>query len=106
MTHSFLIILVMAAVTFLIRLCPFLFFGRGRQAPRWVHTLGKLLPPACMSVLVVYCVRNVEIAAGSHGIPELIGIAAAMALHAWKRNTLLSIGVSTALYMALVQLVF
>ena len=35
-----------------------------------------------------------------------VGVAAAAALHIWKRNTLLSIGASTAVYMLLVQLVF
>ena len=56
-----------------------------------------------MSMLVVFCLRNVDFLGGSHGIPELICVAVAMALHAWKRNTLLSIGISTVLYMIIVQ---
>ena len=46
------------------------------------------------------------VAAAPHGLPELISIAALTALHLWKRNVLLSIGVGTALYMLLVQVVF
>ena len=106
MGTTFWIIFVMAAVTFAIRLSPFLLFGRGQQPSKWVNTLGKLLPPAVMSVLVVYCVRNTDFSAPSHGIPELLCVAVAMGLHAWKQSTLLSIGVSTVLYMALVQAVF
>ncbi len=101
-----MILLVMAGVTFAIRVTPFLLFGRGQQPAHWVTALGALLPPACMSVLVVYCVRNISFTTGSHGIPELLCIGVAMTLHAWKRNTLLSIVVSTVLYMILVQLVF
>ena len=56
-----------------------------------------------MSMLVVFCLRNVDFLGGSHGIPELICVGVAMALHAWKRNTLLSIGISTVLYMIIVQ---
>lgn len=103
---ALLTIIVMAVVTYGIRIIPFLLFGRGTNPPRWVSTLGNLLPPAIMSVLVIYCVRNVDVMSGSHGIPELVGIVIAMALHAWKRNTLLSICVSTIIYMILVQLVF
>lgn len=104
--HAAAIILVMAAVTFAIRAAPFLLFDRGGKLPGWVRYLGHALPPAVMSVLLVYCVRSVDLAAGSRGVPELGCIAVAIVLHLWKGNTLLSIGVSTALYMLLVQLVF
>ena len=57
-----------------------------------------------MSMLLVYCLRNINLAAGNHGFPELICVAAAMLLHNWKRNTLLSIGVSTLLYMVMMQI--
>ena len=41
-----------------------------------------------------------------YGLPELIAVAATAGLHVWKKNTLLSVGVGTVLYMLLVQLVF
>lgn len=44
--------------------------------------------------------------AGSHGIPEAIAIAVVVALHLWKRQTLLSIAGGTVVYMLLVQTVF
>ena len=55
---------------------------------------------------MVYCLRNVDIAAAPHGLPELIALAVVTALHLWKRNVLLSIGAGTVVYMLLVQLVF
>ena len=106
MIYSALVIGVMALVTVAIRVVPFVLFDRGNTPPKWVETLGKLLPPACMSVLVIYCLRNIDITSGNHGLPDLICVAVAMGLHAWKRNTLLSICVSTILYMVLIQLIF
>lgn len=104
--NSILIIAVAAVVTIIIRALPFIIFDRGGKLPSWVEYLGKVLPPALMSLLLVYCVSGVDFTGGSHGIPELIGIAIAMVLHFKWRNTLVSIGVSTAIYLVLVNLVF
>ena len=57
-------------------------------------------------MLVVYCLKNVQLTGGSHGLPELIAIAVVAALHLWKKQTLLSIAGGTIAYMLLVQLVF
>lgn len=103
--HSLLIIAVMVIVTFALRVVPFILFDRGREPAKLIVTLGKLLPPAIMSVLVVYCIRNVSILGGNHGIPELAGIVTAIVLHAWKRNVLLSICISTAVYMLIIRFI-
>lgn len=100
------IVLVMSAVTYLSRALPFLLFGRGEEPPRWVTYLGRVLPPAIMALLIVYCLRNVNFAAGSHGFPELFCIALAAVLHLKKGNVLLSIFGATVVYMVLVQMVF
>lgn len=105
-THDILIIVVAAAVTALVRFLPFWLFARKGEPPKWVTYLGKVLPPAVMSVLIIYCLRNVNFLGGSHGIPELLCLGVAIGLHAWKGNVLLSIGGSTVLYMVLVQMVF
>lgn len=97
------VIVVMAIVTILLRFLPFMLFDRGEELPTWVSFLGKVLPPAVMSMLLVYCLRNVNFLAGNHGLPELLCVGLAVLLHSWKRNTLISIGVSTVLYMFLMQ---
>lgn len=97
------VIAVMAAVTATLRFLPFVLLDRGEKLPKWVTYLGCVLPPAVMSMLLVYCLRSVNFLAGNHGLPEIICVGAAVLLHSIKRNTLLSIGVSTALYMIFVQ---
>ncbi len=106
MLHSIGIIAVAAIVTLFIRAIPFVVFGGKREVPATVTYLGKVLPPAIMVILVIYCVKSINLFSGSHGIPELLSIAVVAGLHIWKKNTLLSIAVGTVLYMVLVQVVF
>lgn len=106
MSHSLWMIAVMALVTALLRFLPFWIFGGKRETPKLVVYLGRVLPFAIMGMLVVYCLRNVELLAAPYGIPELLGCLTVAGLHVWKRNTLLSIGGGTLLYMLLVQFVF
>ena len=104
--HAAALVAVIAAVTILLRFLPFVIFGGGRPTPRYVVYLARVLPCAIMGMLVVYCLRNVTPLSPPYGVPELIGVVLAVLLHVWKRNTLLSIGGSTVVYMLLVQLVF
>lgn len=101
--YIIMLIAVMAIVTILLRFLPFIVFDHGEQLPGWISYLGKVLPPAVMSMLLVYCLRNINLVEGNHGYPELICIGVVVLLHNWKRNTLLSIGVGTLLYMIMVQ---
>ena len=103
---SFLIILIVAIITFTTRVIPFLVFPKGKEVPSIVHYLGKVLTPAVIGMLVVYCLKGTHIIAAPHGIPELIAVVTVAVLHIWKRNNLLSIGVGTVLYMVLIQVVF
>ncbi len=102
--HPLLLILVSGAVTALIRFLPFLLFRK--QAPAPILYLGRVLPPAIMMMLVVYCLKSVSLFSGTHGLPELLAILAVILVHKWKHNTLLSILIGTVLYMVLVQKVF
>ena len=92
--------------TVLTRFLPFIVFSGKRPTPKLVQYLGRVLPGAVFAMLVVYCLRNVSILGGSHGLPELIAIAVTTGLHLWKHQMLLSIAGGTACYMLLVQLVF
>lgn len=99
-----LAIMLMALVTYLIRLGPFLLFGKGKITPKWVTYVGRVLPPAVMGMLIVYSLKSVKLLDVSSSLPVAIAIAVTSLLHLWKRNNLLSILSGTAIYMALVQL--
>ena len=88
------------------RFLPFIAFPAGKETPKYVKYLGKVLPPAVFGMLIIYCLKNVSILSCSHGIPELTAIAVTAGLHLWKRNMLLSIAGGTICYMLLVQFVF
>lgn len=92
--------------TVLTRFLPFLVFPAGKPTPKYIQYLGTVLPSAVFGLLVVYCLKDVSLFAGSHGVPEMISIAAVIGLHIWKRQMLLSIAGGTLCYMLLVQLVF
>ena len=92
--------------TVLTRFIPFLVFPAGKPTPKYIQYLGKVLPAAVFGLLVVYCLRNVDLFAGSHGIPEFLAILVVVVLHLWKRQMLLSIAGGTVCYMLLVQFIF
>ena len=104
--HAIIIILVMGAVTLATRLLPMLIFGRGEKVPDVILYLGKVVPYAAMGLLIVHCLRNVSVSSGSHALPEAIALAAVEGTYIWKRNTILSVVLGTALYMTLVRTVF
>ena len=93
-------IAVMAIITFLTRALPFLLFDRGESPPKLVLYLGRVLPPAIIAMLIVYCLRGVSFAAPGGWVPQLVSVAAVVILHLWRSNTLLSIFGGTILYMA------
>ena len=99
-------ILLCALGTMLTRFLPFLVFSPKRPTPKYIQYLGKALPGAIFAMLVVYCLRNVNVLQFSYGLPELIAIAVTVGLHLWKRQMLISIAGGTVCYMLLVQLIF
>ena len=86
--------------TMLTRFLPFFIFPDNRRY------LGCVLPAAVFGMQVVYCLKDIRLFTGSHGLPELIAVFVVIALHLWKRQMLLSIAGGTFVYMFLVQLVF
>ncbi len=105
LAQEIITIAICAGGTMLTRFLPFLLFRSGKT-PRYIQYLGKALPAAIFSMLVVYCLKDVSILSGSHGLPELISITIVVGLHLWRRNMLLSIAAGTICYMLLIQLIF
>ena len=105
-SQQIMTIAAVAVGTMITRFLPFILFPAGKETPGYVRFLGKALPGAVFSLLVVYCLKNVSLVSGSYGIPELLGVLITAGLHLWKRQMLLSIAGGTIAYMLLVQLVF
>lgn len=105
-TQQIITIGLCIAGTMLTRFLPFAIFNEKRKTPAFVQYLGKFLPSTVFGVLVVYCLRNVHILSGSHGLPEFISILVTTVLHVWKRQMLLSIAWGTICYMLLLHFVF
>ncbi|MFA9379093.1 MAG: branched-chain amino acid transporter permease [Lachnotalea sp.] len=105
-SQTLITIFAIACGTMITRFVPFLLFPEHKKQPKMIIYLGKVLPPAMMGLLVVYCLKSVSIFSGTRGIPEFLAIAFIVCLHKWRNNILLSIGGGTAFYMVLVQCIF
>ena len=106
LTEKLITIALCGLATMLTRFLPFALFSTRRPTPKYIQYLGKALPPAIFAMLVVYCLKDVSLVAGNHGLPEMIAIALVVGLHLWCRQILLSIAGGTICYMLLIQLVF
>lgn len=104
--QTLIMIFAIALGTFLTRSLPFILFPEGRQVPSYINYLGNVLPYAMIGLLVVYCLKDMNILEAPFGLAEGIAILSIVILHRWKSNTLISIGGGTIIYMILVQTVF
>ena len=94
---------VIALVTWFLRAFPFLLFGN-KPLPKTIQYLGKVLPPAIMTVLVIYCLRNTTFNQAPYGIPELVACALVVVLQIVRKNMYLSIIAGTICYMVLMRI--
>jgi branched-subunit amino acid transport protein AzlD len=94
----------MSIGTILLRFLPFLIIRK--ETPPYIAYLGRVLPPAIIGMLVIYCLKDVNCTAAPFGLPELIASVCVVGLQVWRRNSLLSILAGTILYMFLTQIVF
>ena len=101
----FFIVAALAAATVITRFLPFVLFPKGKKVPSFVVYLGKILPFAAIGLLVVSCFSGVSFLSYPYGLPEIICVAAAALIQWKKKNTLLSISVSTVMYMVIMHLI-
>lgn len=81
LTKQILTIALCALATMLSRFLPFIIFSENRETLAFIQYLGKTLLSVIFGMLVVYCLRNVNIMQVSHGIPEAISIVVTICLH-------------------------
>ncbi|MDR1070670.1 MAG: AzlD domain-containing protein [Gracilibacteraceae bacterium] len=99
-----LAIIIIALVTLGTRAFPFLVFRPGGAPPPAVLRISRRLPPAIITIIVVYCYRGLDLGAPGAALPQLAAGAAVALLHLWRHNFLLSILGGTGLYLLLLRL--
>lgn len=104
--QTLIIISMVTLGTVITRFLPFIIFPDNKETHPYITYLGKVLPFSVIGLLVVYCLKGVNLKSASYGLPEAIAIICIAVLHHWKNNVLLSIGAGTVIYMLLVQSVF
>lgn len=112
-TEILITALMIVIGTAFLRFLPFLIINKSLSENKYVQFLGKILPYSMIALLVVYCLKDINIIKFPYAIPELISIAVIVILHIIKRNVLIikrnvliSIGAGTVIYMFLVQVIF
>jgi len=105
-TYIAVMVAVISVITIALRFLPFWIFGDKKKTPRFILKLSNVLPYSIMGMLVIYCLKDTRFTAFPYGLPELLAAAVVVLLHLWKKNTLLSVGVGTVVYMLLVQFIF
>lgn len=98
------VIALTAIVTWLLRALPFIIFGK-RELPDVIGYLGKILPPAIMTILVIYCLKSIDLTAKPFGLPEIISSLLVVILQSTKKSMYLSIIAGTVCYMFLIRVV-
>lgn len=104
MRHDMILIGVIALVTLMTRALPFIAFSNKKNPI--IEYLGQVLPYSIMAMLVVYCLKDINLLSQFHGLSEIISVLVVIVLHVYKRNTLLSIIGGTIVYMICVQYIF
>ncbi|WP_157150241.1 branched-chain amino acid transporter permease [Brachyspira sp. SAP_772] len=102
----FITALVVVFATAILRLLPFIIIRKSIAERRYIQYLGDIIPYAMIALLVIYCIKDINIIKFPYGLPEIISIIVVAIFQIIKRNVLISIGLGTVIYMFLVQVIF
>lgn len=91
---------ICGAVIFALRAFPFILFSR-KDPPALIRFIEQYIPSMVIACLLVYCFKDLSLTTAPFGAPSLVALAVCVVLHLWKRNAMVSIFGSTALYMVL-----
>ncbi|MCH5295317.1 MAG: AzlD domain-containing protein [Treponema sp.] len=92
-----------AVIIFMERFFPFALFGR-REPPKIITFVERFIPSMVITVLVVYCLKDVAFSQAPFGAPYLIAIAVTVLLQVPLRNSMVSIFSGTIVFMVLSRL--
>ena len=106
-TYLILLTVATGVTTFLLRAFPFILFDRGKKSSTFLEDIGRLISPAAIAMLIVYCFSScfdkVSFADKYYGASEWIAAAVVILLQLKWKNPMVSIIAGTAVYMVLIQ---
>lgn len=95
---SYLIVVVVALITFKLRLLPFI-FGNIIEKNNTLKYIKNYLPASIMLILVIYTLKDINYKLPPYGLNELNSILLIVILHLRYRNALLSMISGTVFYI-------
>ena len=98
----FAAVLLSAFATFLTRAAPFYVIKNYKPSP-WLSAVERHMGLMIMVILVCYGLKEVKFDVYPYGLNKAAAVLSAFFIHLKFKNTLLSIVISTAIYMALVR---
>lgn len=102
--YVLLAIAAMGAVTFALRALPFMAAKWLQRSPRVLY-LGRFLPPAIMTILLLHSLRDLGTRSASpYFAAEIVTVLVVLLLQWRARQPLLSIVAGTGLYMLMLGL--
>ena len=101
--NAAILIIAMSGVTILLRFLPFIIFKGDKEIPSLIIYLGDILPAAAIGMLVVYCLREINIMVYPFGLFELLASLVVVIVQLYKRNSVISILLGTLTYIVLLN---
>lgn len=96
-------VLLSAAVILFTRVIPFILFNK-KEPPVFIKFIEKYAAVLIMTVLVVYCFKDVKITCLTDSIAFYVACASVVLFHIFFKNSMISIFGSTVIFMILSRL--
>jgi branched-subunit amino acid transport protein AzlD len=103
-TQAIILIGMASLATILNRSLPFILLNKHRNN-KYIVYLGKVLPYSIIGLLMIYSIKDISVMAMPFGLPEIIAIILTAFIHRLFRNNLISIGLGTAIYLMIVNII-
>lgn len=97
-------IFVSTVATFLTRVSPFYAIRNYKPNP-WLDAIQRHMGMMIMVILIFYALKDTKFDVYPYGLREAIGVITAILIHLKFKNALLSIVISTGVYMACLRLI-
>lgn len=103
-SQSLIIVIIIAVTSYIIRVLPFTIFRDESKLPNVVKYLGRVLPFSVITMLIVYCFKDVSLNT-TEIISSVIAAIYVVVVHYKFTNMLFSIGGGTIIYMILLRVI-